>query len=241
MNSINELKRKLVEAAIICEMEGLCDAFGHISVRIPESDHILMTPQGPPGETKLSDIVTLDLKGNKIGGRGKPNTELPIHTSVYRVRRDVQSIVHVHPPKVIAFSIAGEEILPMRSGDRKFSPSVRVFGDPGAKVFIDSQELGDNMVKALGKSSALIIRGHGSVTVGESIEAACLTALALEKTAEIQFMASMLILSRSVEKNFVTPMLTVHPAQRDGVDTFARLRKREWDFYLGRLKAYVKK
>jgi hypothetical protein len=52
VNRINELKRRLIEAAGICEIEGLCDAFGHISVRVPETDHILMPPQGPPGKAK---------------------------------------------------------------------------------------------------------------------------------------------------------------------------------------------
>ena len=240
MSSINELKRKLREAVVICEMEGLCEAFGHISVKIPGSDTILMTPQGPPGTTQLSDIVTLSLKGEKIRGRGKANTELPIHTSIYRVRDDVQSVVHVHPPKVIAFSIAGKEIFPMRFGDRKFFPSVPIFGDPGAEVYIDSDELGGRMVEVLGKGSAVIIRGHGAVTVGPSIEAACLNAVALEKTAEIQFMASMLLLSKAVQKDFQIPLLKVHPAQRDGVDNIARLQKRYWDFYLEKLKKYVK-
>jgi hypothetical protein len=54
MIPINELKRRLVEAAAICEMEGLYEAFGHVSVRIPGTDHILMTPGAPAGEQKLA-------------------------------------------------------------------------------------------------------------------------------------------------------------------------------------------
>jgi ribulose-5-phosphate 4-epimerase/fuculose-1-phosphate aldolase len=235
MSSMNDLKRKLKEAVVICEMEGLCDAMGHVSVRIPGSDTILMTPQGPPGATKLSDIVTLNLKGEKIRGGGKANTEFPIHTSIYRVRDDVQSVVHVHPPKVIAFSIAGKEIFPMRYGERKFAPSVPIFGDPGTEVYIDSDELGGQMAEVLGKGSAVIIRGHGAVTVGTSIEAACLCAVALEKTAEIQFMASMLLLSQAVQKDFQTPL--IRPGSTES--TSARILKRHWDFYLRKLKKYL--
>ena len=88
--SINELKKRLIEAVVICEMEGISDAFGHLSVRIPGTDHILMTPQGPPGTSKPSGVIELNLKGEKVRGIGKPNTELPIHTCIYRVRDDVR-------------------------------------------------------------------------------------------------------------------------------------------------------
>lgn len=236
MTLVNELKKKIIQAAIICEMEGLCEAFGHVTVRIPGTDHILMTPQGPPGQAKLSDVVELNLKGEKIGGRGRANTELPIHTCIYRIRSDVQSIVHVHPPKVIAFSIAGKEIFPMRSSDKRFFPSVKIFGDPGADVYIASDELGDKMARALGNGFALMLRGHGSVTVGDSIEAACLSSIALEKAAEIQFMASMLLLSQATAKDFKTPILL----ERDPVNK-ARIQKRDWDFYVTKLNKYLKK
>ena len=236
MTSINELKKKIIQAAAICEMEGLCEAFGHVTVRIPGTERILMTPQGPPGGAKLSDVVELTLKGEKIAGRGKANTELPIHTSIYRVRSDVQSIVHVHPPKVIAFSIAGKEIFPMHSSDKNFSPSIKIFGDPGTEVYIASDELGEKMARALGNASALILRGHGSVTVGDSIEAACLNSIALEKAAEIQFMASMLLLSQAMGKDFQTPLLS----ERDPVNK-VRIQKRNWDFYLLKLNKYLKK
>jgi len=236
MTLVNELKKKLIQAAIICEMEGLCEAFGHVTVRVPGTDHILMTPQGPPGGAKLSDVVELTLRGEKIGGRGRANTELPIHTSIYRVRSDVQSIVHVHPPKVIAFSIAGKEIFPMRSSDKKFFPSVKIFGDPGTEVYIASDELGEKMARALGDGFALLLRGHGSVTVGDSIEAACLNSIALEKAAGIQFMASVLLLSQATAKDFQRPLLS----ERDAVNK-ARIQKRDWDFYVLKLNKYLKK
>lgn len=236
MTSINELKKKLIQAAIICEMEGLCEAFGHVSVRVPRTDHILMTPQGSPGAAKLTDVVELTLKGEKIGGRGKANTELPIHTSIYRVRNDVQSIVHVHPPKTIAFSIAGKEIFPMRGSDKAFFPCVKIFGDPGTLTSVRSDELGDSVARTLGDGFAVILRGHGAVTVGGSIEAACLTAIGLERAAEIQFMASMLLLSQVVAKDYQTPAQVKHDQENE-----ARIERRNWDFYLLKLNKYLKK
>jgi len=235
VTQINELKRRLIEAAVVCEMEGLCDAFGHISVRVPETDHILMTPQGPPGRAKPSDVIELNIQGEKLKGRGNPNTELPIHTSIYRVRSDVQSIVHAHPPKAIAFSVAGREIYPMRYSDGRLFPSVKIFGDPGTEVYIDSEALGQRMAQALGQGFALMIRGHGIVTVGGSIESACLNAITLERSAEIQFMASMLLLSQHME-NFQTAAL----AKPRGPEVRARLDKRNWDFFHQKLKGYLK-
>ena len=235
MTSIDELKKKLVQAAIICEMEGLCCGFGHVSSRIPGSDLIIMTPSGPPGKAKLSNIVTLNMKGEKISGEGTPNRELPIHTSIYRVREDVQSVVHVHPPKVVAFSIADKEIYPMGYEERRFFPSVRIFGEPGENVYIDSDALGDRMAQALGKDLALMIRGHGAVTVGESIETACINAVSLEKTAEMQFMAAVLIFASSVKEDFKTAELFKPKTEEAQV----RLHKRHWDYYLSELDRYL--
>jgi ribulose-5-phosphate 4-epimerase/fuculose-1-phosphate aldolase len=239
MTALTELKKTLAEAAVICEMEGLCDGFGHITVRVPGTDHILMTPQGPPGETTVDNIITLNLKGEKITGQAKRNNEYPIHTCIYRVRNDVQSIVHVHPPKTIAFSIAGQEIFPICSGDINFSPSVPIFGEPGTPTYIDSDELGDGMARVLGNGCAVLIRGHGIVTVGASIEAACLNAVNLEKLAGIQFMASMLLLSKTTKEDFQSPALLIPAAQKDGEDNIVRSQTRRWKFYLSKLKRYL--
>jgi ribulose-5-phosphate 4-epimerase/fuculose-1-phosphate aldolase len=236
MASINELKRTLVEASAICEMEGLSEAFGHISARIPDTDQILMTPGAHPGGAKLSEILTLDLKGNVIRGHGKPNIELPIHTSVYRLREDVGSVVHVHPLRAVAFSLAGEEIRPMSFADKQFSPSVPIFGKPGAEVFIDSDELGEKMAHALGTGVAVVIRGHGAVTVGESIEAACMTAVSLERTAELQFMASVLLLAAGpAAKGFQIPRLAEVKGE---MKTF--IDRRQFNFYRTKLRKYLK-
>jgi L-fuculose-phosphate aldolase len=241
MTTLIELKKILVEAAVICEMEGLSDGYGHITVRVPGTDNILMTPQGSPGDTTVDNIITLNLQGEKISGQAKRNSEYPIHTCIYRVREDVQSIVHVHPPKSIAFSIAGKEIFPIRSSDINFSPSVPIFGEPGTHTYIDSDELGNGMARVLGKGSAVLIRGHGIVTVGKSIETACLNAVNLEKLAGVQFMASMLLLSKAVKDDFQSPALRIPPAQKDGEDNMARLQKRSWSFYLSKLNRYLNK
>ena len=233
--NINELKKKLIEGAVICEMEGLCDAFGHLSVRIPGTDHILMTPQGPPGTSKPSGVIELNLKGEKVRGTGKPNTELPIHTCIYRVRNDVQSVLHVHPPKAVAFSVAGQEIYPLYFGDKRFSPSVKIFGDPGSHVYITSDDLGEKMARTLGESSALMIRGHGIVTVGGSIESACLCAIGLEKAAEIQLMASILVAAPRKAADFKTPL----PNEMSGANV-ARRDQRNWDFYRSKLRRYLR-
>jgi ribulose-5-phosphate 4-epimerase/fuculose-1-phosphate aldolase len=236
MTPVDELKQKLVQAAVICEMEGLCSGFGHVSARIPGSDLIMMTPSGPPGKADLGNIVTLDMQGKKISGEGTPNRELPIHTAIYRVRKDVQSVVHVHPPKVVAFSIADKEIYPMGYEEKRFFPRVRIFGEPDENVYIDSEAKGDRMAQALGNDLALMIRGHGAVTVGETVEAACINAVSLEKTAEMQFMATMLLLSPAVKEDFKTAELFDPKTP----EVQARLHKRHWDYYLSKLESYLR-
>ena len=83
------------------------------------------------------------------------------------------------------------------------------------------------------------VGGAGGTAAGESIEAACLNAVYLEKSAEVQFMASMLLLSRTIHKDFQSPQIYMPPAQRNGEDNMARLRNREWDFYISKLNRYL--
>ena len=86
-----------------------------------------------------------------------------------------------------------------------------------------------------GKSLALIIRGHGAVTVGESVEAACINAVSLEKTAEMQFMAAMLLLSPAIKPDFKTAKL-FDPKTKE---VQARVHKRYWDYYTSKLGRYL--
>jgi L-fuculose-phosphate aldolase len=61
---------------------------------------------------KFRDILELDIKGNILKGQGKPSKEMEFHLGIYMTRQDVRAILHVHPPFVTAYAVAGKR-LPM--------------------------------------------------------------------------------------------------------------------------------
>ena len=119
----------------------------------------------------------------------EPPSERFIHSEIYRARPEVNSVVHFHPPIATSFSIAGREILPVSLMGRIFAPFVPIFWYPG---LIDSKEKGEALAKAFVRGRAILLRGHGAVTAGESLAEAGVAAVTLEETAKMQLIAALL-------------------------------------------------
>ncbi|NQT64613.1 MAG: class II aldolase/adducin family protein, partial [FCB group bacterium] len=84
--------------------------WGNISARIDE-DHFAITPSGIAYETiTAADIVVIDLAGKIIDGSKKPSIELPLHSMIYKAKKNVNAIVHTHSVCCTAFAIARKPI-----------------------------------------------------------------------------------------------------------------------------------
>jgi L-fuculose-phosphate aldolase len=80
---------------------------GNISARLNDRE-VIATPSGrSKGFMEVEEIVKVDMQGRKISGKGKPSTELPMHLLIYRLRPDVNAVVHCHPPTATGFAAAG--------------------------------------------------------------------------------------------------------------------------------------
>jgi ribulose-5-phosphate 4-epimerase/fuculose-1-phosphate aldolase len=186
--TIRTLKRKLLMANKILELEKLATPFGHISVRIPGTETFLITRSISPAVAVMDDILVCDMVGQIIKGKYNDTySEVVIHTGVYKKRPDVNSAVHFHSTYVIGLSLAGLTVIPanLQAAVVGLEP-IPVFKK---MVFIDTPELGDEVAGLLGPKKAVILKGHGAVAVGESIEETLYTALNLERSAMYQWMA----------------------------------------------------
>ncbi len=103
----------LVVASLILVQEGVLDSFGHVTVRsLKNSNRYFMPRAMPPALVTTNDIVELDLDSVPIDSNApRTNGERFIHGEIYRVRPDVQAIVHSHSPAVIPFSISPDRPL----------------------------------------------------------------------------------------------------------------------------------
>jgi L-ribulose-5-phosphate 4-epimerase len=183
MNDVLELKQKVVQACRILDEQGIMDELGHFSARLPKENLVLMNGKVSPGQATDDDIVTLDLQGNKIDGRIEPAKETPLHLSVYQRRADVTAIAHTHSPMIVALSIAGVQLRGMDNlGATVFGTGAPLFEECG---LVDTFDMGYRIVKTMGSSSMVVLKGHGNIVTGESVEECCVSAVWAEKAARL--------------------------------------------------------
>ena len=184
------LREKLINAGRALVDEGQGDyVWGHISARLPDgSSRFLMKP-GCIGLEEMSadNIITVDIEGKKVAGSWPRHNEVYIHSEVMRARPDVNAVVHTHPEHVIAFSSLGKPLQAMSNDGTMFSAGVPVFSE--TTDLITDQPRGKAVARVLGTGNALILRNHGIVTAGRSIEEAVFIAIKLERACRIQLIA----------------------------------------------------
>ena len=190
-----KLAEKLAMANRILYDQGVVDGFGHISVRHPESPgHFLLSCNLAPGLVTASDILTYDMNGDlAVPSDKRSYLERFIHSEIYKARPDVVSVVHSHSQSVIPFGVTGQRLRPIfhMSGFLGSGSALFEIRDTGGNtdLLIRNSGLGKALAQSLGKSNCVLMRGHGSTTVGPSIEVAVYRAIYAEVKARLQIQA----------------------------------------------------
>lgn len=168
----------------------------------------------------------MDLDGKLVEGGHEPPGEVSIHTELYKARSDISSVLHTHAPAATALGVSGAALLPLNiSYGLMFADGVPVF--PSA-CQINTPEVGQELAKVLGNKNAALMKGHGTVSVGTSIEHCCSVSLFLEKAARFQLMAT--------QFGEPQPISAVDLARYAGRKWDSEeSRQRFWAFYGGRL------
>jgi L-ribulose-5-phosphate 4-epimerase len=228
-NAVQSLKEKVAQATRMLTREKILTSSGHVSARIPGSERVLIGPANISREfLKATDIVTVTLDSKKVEGADAEPLETEIHTGIYRARPDVMSIIHTHPVHSVVFSVTGKPILPISVHGAIFADGVPTYAHVG---HINSRELGDGLAKTIGSHRAALLKMHGAVVVGTSVEEAFVVALQLEENAEKQLWAE------ATANGPLTPM-TKEEAERSVRQSFSKnsIAKR-WAYYEAKEKA----
>jgi len=186
---------KLVLANRILYRHGVVDGFGHPSVRHDKSaEHFLLARNIAPAMVKREDILTFDLDGTAVDAAGRRvYLERFIHSEIYRARPDVNAVVHSHSPSVIPFGVTGQPLRPIFHMSGFLGEGAALFeirdvaGD--TDMLISDRKLGGALASTLGARSAVLMRGHGSTVVGESLEQVIYRAIYTEVNAKLQLQA----------------------------------------------------
>ena len=185
--NVVEMKGRIALATRMLASEGIVGSSGHVSMRIPGTDKVLVGPTDVSRDViTADDVVTVDLNSKQLDGKRRQPDETEIHTGIYRARPDVMSIIHTHPTYSVAFSITKKPILPVHMHGAIFADGVPVFDSVG---HINTRELGDGLARALGNRRAVLLKMHGAAIVGNSLEEAFVAAIQLEENAQQQLLA----------------------------------------------------
>lgn len=163
---------------------------GHVTVRDPEhTDTFWVNPFGLHfAEMRVSDLIRVDHTGEVVEGDWPVNAAaFAIHSQVHAARPDVVAAAHTHSPNGRALSATGRRLIPITQDACAFHEDHAIFDDYTG-VVLDEEE-GKRIAHALGDNKAVILRNHGLLTVGRSVEEAAWWFIAMERSCEVQLKA----------------------------------------------------
>ena len=188
----SELIADLAAASRILAAQGVVDGFGHVSMRHPDAaDRDLMARSMAPALVTPDDIIEYDLDSNAVNAAGRSSfLERFIHGEIYRARPDVMSVVHSHSPSVIPFGLVSVGMQAMFHNAAFLAAGVPVF-DISLKfgatdMLVSDPDRGVALADCLGEKHVGLMRGHGSVACGPSLQIAVFRAVYTEVSARIQ-------------------------------------------------------
>ena len=162
---------------------------GNISCRLP-GDRILCTPTGvSKGMMTPDDLIICDLEGNRLEGTRNRTSEIDMHLTIYKMRPDIQAVVHTHPPASTGFAVAGRPL------NQAVLPEVVVnlgcipladYGLPGTPA------LAESLVPFIPNYDAILLGNHGAVCYADDLWKAYFRMETVEHTARIILVAETL-------------------------------------------------
>ncbi len=193
-----DVKRDVAIANRVLWATGLCTgitaSLGHASMRLPDRpDRFLVKGRGYKMDALAAmlpqDMVTCDLDGNLVDGPPGATKcfEVKMHSWMYKLYPNVQSVVHVHPRFTVLMSTLGRELKPMcQEGLEVVARPLPVY--PHVKTVVSDDE-GETVARLIDGYKAVLLQGHGATTIGSSLEDAVMNMLLLEEQARMNYQA----------------------------------------------------
>jgi ribulose-5-phosphate 4-epimerase/fuculose-1-phosphate aldolase len=163
---------------------------GHITARDPEfADTFWVNPFGMGFDRiRVSDLIRVDARGEVVEGSGPLNVSaFAIHAKIHEARPDVVAAAHTHSVHGKAWSAVGRLLDPITQDACAFYEDQVFFDD--TKVLITEASEGARLAQALGDKKAAILRNHGLITVGQTVDEAVWWFVSMERCCQTQFLA----------------------------------------------------
>jgi len=192
MTEYREDRQAIIDAALWLQGQGyfgpeLATA-GNVSKRIENESLIAITPSSIPyQELTTDDIAVVDMESTLVSGNFPPSVEVGLHLGVYAARSDVQAVVHTHQPYASILALLDEAIPPL------FDDITMALGGEVEVVpyaLAGTPDLAELTAKAVKSGRhAFLMKNHGAVCLGKSLDKAVKNAALLEKLAHAYYHA----------------------------------------------------
>lgn len=228
----------LAAASRILAAQGVVDGFGHVSMRHPfAAGRYLMARSLAPALVTVDDIIEYDLDSRPCNANGRNSfLERFIHGEVYKARPDVMSVVHSHSPSVVPFGLVRIKMQAMFHNAAFLAAGVPVFDIRdkfgATDMLVGNGDKGEALAESLGAKDVVLMRAHGSVACGPSLQTAVFRAVYTEVNARIQHWAVALAAGE--------PLAGLDEEEgrlADSVNQGAGIRA--WDLWRAQLRAQV--
>lgn len=159
---------------------------GTVSGRDVETNLVVIKPTGfrydklTPG-----DLIVMDLEGKIVEGHRRPSSDTGTHLYLYTHRPDILGIVHTHSPYAMIFGVLGKPIPPTMSSAALLGGEIPI----GGYVPVGGEEIGAEILRKIGDSSAIIMQNHGVYTFDKTVWKATVLAAEVEDLAKITHFA----------------------------------------------------
>ena len=162
---------------------------GNLSVRL-DSQSLLITPTSvSKGMMRLQDLIVVDMDGRNRTGRGSVTSEIAMHLLIYKMRPDVNAVVHAHPPVATGYAAAGIPLNPALVCEAVIglrAVPLAPYATPG------TLDLADVLRPLVLDHEAILMANHGVVTYAEDLLRAYLKMELLEHFATISLVTKLL-------------------------------------------------
>jgi HCOMODA/2-hydroxy-3-carboxy-muconic semialdehyde decarboxylase len=182
----------LAAASRILAAQGVVDGFGHVSMRHPSApNRYLMARSIAPALVTAGDIIEYDLDSNPCNANGRGSfLERFIHGEIFKARPDVMSVVHSHSPSVVPFGLVGVPMRAMFHNAAFIAAGVPVFDIRdrfgSTDMLVGNGAKGTALAEVMGGRDIVLMRAHGAVACGPTLQTAVFRAVYTEVNARIQ-------------------------------------------------------
>lgn len=186
---LEQLREEVFESLIELPKHQLVTmASGTVSGRDPESNLVVIKPTGfRYDKLTPTDLVVMDLEGTIVEGQRRPSSDTGTHLYLYNHRPDIFGIVHTHSPYALIFGVLGIPIPPTTTSAALMGGEIPI----GGYVPVGGEEIGTEILRKVGNSSAIIMQSHGVYTFDKTVWKATVLAAEVEDLAKVTHFAMM--------------------------------------------------